>query len=260
METMERDVLTIDADLIRSRFTRALCSYDRNADAQHRISRKLAGLLPRYTGAHYQRILEIGCGTGGFTRCLKSCCNIQEWVLNDLCEACREKTADIFDGTTPAFIAGDAERISFPGSFDLIASASAFQWMRQPEQFLHNLAGILKPQGVLLFSTFAPNNLHEIKELTGNGLSYPSVEELHRWLSADYRLLHTEEEKIVLTFDNPLEVLRHMKATGVTATAEGCWTRSRQEEFCRRYRELFQTTHHKVTLTYRPVYLLAVKK
>ena len=76
---------------IITRFTRALDSYDRQAVAQQQISRRLTGLLSRYTAMHFQRVLEIGCGTGGFTRLLKESCIIDEWYLNDLCEGCREK-------------------------------------------------------------------------------------------------------------------------------------------------------------------------
>lgn len=46
----------IEAKQIHIRFTRALSSYDNHADAQHRISRKLASLLP------HQRIsVTNGC-------------------------------------------------------------------------------------------------------------------------------------------------------------------------------------------------------
>lgn len=251
---------TIEARRIQHLFTRALSSYDSNADAQHRISRKLADLLPRYIGTHYDSVLEIGCGTGGFTSCLKDRCNIATWTLNDLCEACREKVEMQFPDLRLRFIPGDAEQVSFPGKFDLIASASAFQWMKQPAPFLHKLSGLLMPKGTLLFSTFASGNLNEIKELTGKGLTYPTTCQLSEWLRTDFHLLHAEEEEIVLTFGNPLDVLRHLKATGVTATGNGNWTRGMQEEFCRRYTTLFSNNNKQVTLTYRPLYLLAVKK
>ena len=252
---------TIEAKRIHVRFTRALSTYDKHADAQYRISRKLASLLPHQANAHYRRMLEIGCGTGGFTGALKQQCRIDEWILNDLCEDCGEKIAPLFPGSPPRFIAGDAETLSFPGKFDLIASASAFQWLREPEAFFYKLSGLLVPQGVLLFSTFVPGNLYEIKELTGKGLVYPTSDVLAGWLSAaDLDLLHQEEETIILTFKTPLDVLRHLKATGVTATGNGRWTRSRQESFCRQYSEQFATTGDQVTLTYRPLYMLATKK
>lgn len=251
METVER-IITC--------FSRALNSYDRHADAQQQICRKLTDLLSASSGNHFRRVLEIGCGTGGFTRCLKERCVIDEWYLNDLCGSCYEKVARLFPGRQPLFIAGDAEATAFPGRFDLIASASAFQWIKAPEQFLHKLAGMLYPKGILLFNTFAPGNLHEIKQLTGKGLGYPSVSQLGEWLEESYHLLHFREETIVLTFDDPLDVLRHLKYTGVTATGDGRWTRGRQDVFCRSYRELFRTDNDRVTLTYRPLYVLAVKK
>lgn len=260
METMERNTKIIETARIRNRFTRALSTYDNQADAQHRICEKLAGILNRYIGTRYNRMLEIGCGTGSLTLCLKNRCSIGEWVLNDLCEACREPASKLFSGPPPVFISGDAEKAAFIGLFDLIASASAFQWMSEPELFLHKLAGLLTPKGTLLLSTFAPGNLYEIKELTGKGLHYPTSETLTEWLSSDFHILHTEEENIQLTFDTPMDVLQHLKATGVTATGSGRWTRGIQEDFIRRYSELFRTGDNQVTLTYRPLYLLAVKK
>lgn len=251
----------IETKQIHIRFTRALSSYDNHADAQHRISRKLASLLPHQANVRYKRMLEIGCGTGGFTEVLKQQCHIDEWILNDLCEDCQEKIEQLFPGSLPHFIAGDAETLSFPGKFDLIASASVFQWMKEPETFLHKLSGLLMQQGLLLFSTFVPGNLYEIKELTGKGLVYPTSDTLVGWLStADFNLLHQEEDTIVLTFKTPLDVLRHLKATGVTATGNGCWTKGRQESFCQQYAEQFTTTDGQVTLTYRPFYILATKK
>lgn len=251
----------IETKRIHTRFTRALSSYDHHADAQHRISQKLASLLIQLPDTHYRRMLEIGCGTGGFTRVLKQQCRIDEWILNDLCESCQGKIDRLFPNFPPRFIAGDAETLSFPGKFDLIASASVFQWMKEPETFLHKLSELLIPNGVLLFSTFAPGNLREIKELTGKGLDYPTSDRLAKWLSAaDLDLLHLEEETITLTFQTPLDVLRHLKATGVTATGNGHWTKGLQASFCRHYSEQFATPDGQVTLTYRPLYIVTIKK
>lgn len=251
METVER---------IITRFSRALDSYDQHADAQQQICRKLTGILSRHTDMHFRRALEIGCGTGGFTRLLKENCVIDEWFLNDLCEGCREKLGSIFPGQQPLFIGGNAEEIRFPGRFDLIASASAFQWMKEPAVFLQKLHAMLSPGGILLFNTFAPGNLYEVKQTTGNGLDYPSARQLSNWLERDFHLIYLREEEIILAFDTPMEVLRHLKNTGVTATGTGCWTRGRQEEFCRKYKALYALSPDQVKLTYRPLYVLAVKK
>ena len=208
------------------------------------------------TGIHQ----DTSPGAKQLFRLLKESCVIDEWYLNDICDGCREKVASLFPGQSPLFIAGNAEEIDFPGRFDLITSASAFQWMKEPVQFLHKLAGMLSPNGTLLFNSFAPGNLTEIKQLTGKGLTYPSGELLTEWLEEDFHLIHLREEEIILTFDTPLDVLRHLKHTGVTATGDGTWTRGKQTDFCRDYQELFHTNNNQVTLTYRPLYVLAVKK
>lgn len=251
MDTLER---------IITRFTRALDSYDAQALAQQQICRRLIALLHAYTDGHFHRALEIGCGTGGFTRLLEDSCNINEWCLNDLCEGCREKVMGLFSEQQPVFIAGNAETTEFPGLFNLIASASAFQWIQHPQGFLHRLSVKLSPGGMLLFNTFTPDNLREIRLLTGRGLNYPTIEQLTKWLRRDYHILHLEKEEISLSFNSPMDVLRHLKSTGVTATGGEHWTRRQQTDFCQRYADGFSTPDNKVTLTYCPLYIVAARK
>ena len=110
------------------------------------------------------------------------------------------------------------------------------------------------------YSELSPRPLEEIKELTGEGLTYPTAGQLREWLSTYFRIVHEEEGNIALTFQHPLEVLRHLKYTGVTANASSVWTRGKQERFCRDYQERFPSADGGVTLTYRPLYILVVKR
>lgn len=245
------------------RFSRALTTYNRYAEAQQIICRHLATLLTTYTDNRFGRVLEIGCGSGGFTKLLKAGCQIDEWVINDLCPDCAPVIRSLFpDASQPVdFRPGNAEKQFFSGKYHLIASASAFQWMDNLPLFFEKLVGHLTDGGYLLFNTFAPDNLTEIRQLTGQGLNYPSIDQLKAWLLPHFRLLHVEETTIRLTFPSPEDVLRHLKYTGVTATGNAQpWTRRIQSEFSRRYRDLFPAEPHQVTLTYRPIYLLGVKK
>lgn len=252
---------TIEQNRIRQRFSRALSTYREHAVAQQRISKYLASLLLVYTHASFKRVLEIGCGNGGFTRELKRYARIEKWEVNDLCGDCFPAIQSLFPNVSPTFWAGDAASLSFSGSYDLIASASAFQWMEDLPSFLRKLAVLLEPSGVLLFNTFTAGNLKEIKQLTGKGLVYPTQQQIRSWLEPSFEILHEEENSIPLSFPSPMDVLRHLKYTGVTATADGtAWTRGRQEAFCNRYRQLFATETKEVILTYQPLYVLAVKK
>lgn len=266
MERMERDNRLIDTGRVRKRFTRALDSYDCHAMAQQQITVRAADILKRHlyeqetTGIPLPaRCLEIGCGTGGFTRLLQHLLPQADWTLNDLCaESLPHASKHCI--LPPHLVSGDAEAVDMGTGYGLIASSSAFQWFHDPTGFTRKLAGMQKSKDTLLFSTFAPGNLQEVKEVTGKGLSYPSSGDWAKWLNKYYRLHLCTEEMIRLRFDSPKEVLLHLKYTGVTATGNTLWTRGMQNEFIQRYKELYSTGDKQVTLTYRPLYLLAVRR
>lgn len=245
----------VDSELVIKRFTSALPYYEKYAVAQHRIGERLADLLTATGRHHFEHVLEYGCGCGVYTRQLAQTVTVKQWTLNDLCPVCEE-----YIRVSPvSFYAGEAETMPHTDTYDLITSASAFQWFKDPESFIRTVAGLLRPDGIFLFNTFSPDNLPEIRTLTNRGLHYPSTEALMKWLGAVFSAVYKHEEQIVLTFDSPRDVLMHLKRTGVTATPrhEEVWTRSRLARFDEAYREQFSTSDGQVTLTYTPLYFLA---
>lgn len=241
---------------IRERFGRALGTYDRHAVAQRRIHARLGGMLASAGRTYFPRLLEIGCGTGGFTRALQAAVGAGEWLVNDLYETCPDPVQTVLTGQKWRYLGGDAEQIAFPGRFDLIVSASVLQWFAEPAAFVRRIAGRLNPGGLLLLNTFGPGNLAEIRQLTGHGLSYPDPGEVAEWVPCGCRVVGLETETFRLVFPGAMAVLRHLQHTGVTAAGSGVWTKGRLERFCRDYAARF-STQAGVTLTYQPIYLLA---
>ena len=90
--------------------------------------------------------------------------------------------------------------IDFPGETDLITSCSTLQWFNDPGAFFTRCHQALVADGLLAFSTFGATNMHEIRQLTGHGLDYLSVEELQALLSPHFDILHAEEEVVTLPF------------------------------------------------------------
>ncbi len=259
---METTYGIIPRERIRQRFTQALASYDEEAVAQQHVCRRLAGYLRDAGRTTYERILETGCGTGALTAQLVDLTGNRgaEWVLNDLCPDCREPVSVRLRDENWTYLPGDAETLAFPGTFDLVASASVIQWFRHPAAFIARMTGLLRPGGVLLLNTFGKENLREIQALTGNGLPYPAVSEVGEWAQrAGLETVRLEEETLSLRFASPAGVLRHLKRTGVTGTGSGRFTRGQMERFCREYAGRY-ACGNEVVLTYQPVYLLAVKK
>lgn len=244
------------------RFTRAQQTYDREAYAQQEICLRMAEWLAPYVRERdrFTSALEIGCGTGGFTKYLLSLLPCTCWTLNDLCEVNAQETLRLYGGKECKLCVGDAEEIEWKGRYQLIASASTVQWFRRPWLWGKQMADLQDSGDLLCFTSFLPGTLTEIRTLTGKGLDYPTEEDWLGWLGNSYHPLFTRSEQICLYFESPLAVLRHLKETGVTATGGEFWTRSRLATFERMYRERYQTEDGKVSLTYLPVYFLLEKK
>ena len=101
---------------------------------------------------------------------------------------------------------------------------------------------------------FGEDNLKEIRQMTNVGLSYPNLSQWQNWLANDFDLLWCEDFNVILEFDTPLDVLKHLKYTGVTATNQKNWTRKNLNKFIDDYLQAFRLPSGKVRLTYHPLF------
>ncbi|WP_165087920.1 methyltransferase domain-containing protein [Neisseria yangbaofengii] len=249
-----------DKQRIAARFAAATPHYDRHAEAQKIIHGELDKWLTLYAPEHVAQILEIGCGTGLFSRLLAQRFPQAKLVLNDLDAACAPDGQHNRPSETE-YRFGDAEAIDLGSGYGIIASASALQWLAQPAVFVQRAAHMLVSDGLLLFNTFTPDNLHPIRTLTGSGLHYPTAAEWAAWLQRDYDILALEQRTVTLAFDTPRDALRHLQYTGVTAANTGfVWTKQRLQTFETQYRTRHALPDGRVGLDYTPLYIAAVKK
>lgn len=248
------------ADII-CRFKRSVESYDENAVVQKQIVSKLYRLIQRYVQPYPTKILEIGCGTGLLTSVLLNNFSVHELFINDLVpEMCR-RAADKCNIPNTCCIVGDIESVSLGGQYEMIVSSSTFQWFSQPRNTLQKLSGHIKTNGFLAFNTFGQDNLKELRQVSGQGLSYLSTGQWREILSSYFDILCMEEDSHTLYFDSPLDVLRHVKNTGVNATAvPQIWTKGQIEQFSRKYSSLWKIDGKGYPLTYHPVYWICRKK
>ncbi|WP_455672476.1 malonyl-ACP O-methyltransferase BioC [Phocaeicola sp.] len=249
----------INKQLIAHRFSRAVESYNREAVAQKQIAHRMNDMLAHYLPERPKRVLEIGSGTGFLTRCLMDTLHPEKLILNDICREMGTCFTDLLVNKQVTFVPGDAEKLSFPSGQDLIVSCSAIQWFISPGQFFERCNALLSGRGYFAFTTFGKENLKEVATVTGNGLHYHSLKELEQALQLHYDIVTASEEQIQLTFDTPLQVLYHLKHTGVTAVRQQAWTKGDLQHFCDQYARLFGNGKS-VTLTYHPIYIIAKKK
>ena len=160
-------------------------------------------------------VLELGCGSGMLSSLLQ---NRFQRIIGYLmiCAMCRPNW--LKNCRNPLIFIAAMPNISFLQQFDLIASASAVQWFHQPDAFIAHCKTGLKTNGLLAVATFGEDNLKEVRQITNIGLNYPTLSQWQTWLAKDFELLWCEDFKVILDFDTPLDVLKHLKYTGVTAT------------------------------------------
>ena len=178
-------VMNIDKAEVACRFGRSIESYEEHAAVQREIAAHLAELAAAYVTQPPRKILEVGCGTGLLTeRILQLWAGSELWV-NDLVEGMCAKAAARCCVPAARCLVGDIESLPLPSAFDLLISASVFQWLARPAETFARLAACLQPGGWLAFSTFGEDNCHELREVASTGLAYPSADELRATLAFD---------------------------------------------------------------------------
>lgn len=251
--------MQIDKEQIRRRFERAAATYDRQALVQQRVAARLLALLSSHGGSGPDRVLEIGCCTGLLTRMvLDRYATITEMVVNDLVDSFRDRVAERCNRhrTRISFLAGDIERITIPGRFDLIVSSSTFHWFHDLAGTLARLRRHLQEDGCLAFTMYGPDNLREIRQLTGIGLDYPNLDTLQTMVDRHFTVLASEDRLETLFFADAGSALHHLRQTGVNIPTGLPINRGWLDRLTREYEALFRDARG-VRLSYHPMFVVA---
>lgn len=253
---------TINTDRVARAFHRNHATYDQHAIVQREMARALIAPLRDLCPHRLGQVLELGCGTGLVTRELAEAFDLGACTVNDLVPDLAESAADLLrrGGAGPvACLPGDIEAITeFPAAQSLIVSGATFQWLRDIARFLLRITAHLRPGGLLAFSTFGPENLRELRNATGIGLPYPPLDSLRAILAGSKEVLVAREWRTTLRFDSALDVLRHLRKTGVNGLAECRWTPRQLNRFCAEF-ERSHPFDGGVALTYHPIVIIARK-
>ena len=240
-----------DPKTIKKYFKKSIDKYSENAVVQKLTAEKMSTLLDN---KYFDRILEIGAGTGFLTEQLSKQVTFNEYYANDLVEKSEKFVKNYIPDIK--FFCGDFRRINFNQKFDLITSNAVFQWFENLEKVFDYCKNLLKPDGTLIFSTFSPENFKEFKDISGLGLEYKSFKEITQLLAKDFEILKTEQFEQILTFDNPLKILAHMKNTGVNSLSDKAWGILKIKNFCNEYSKKYPD----LRLTYSPIIIMAKLK
>ncbi len=163
------DEYLIDKQRMRLAFSRAALNYDEAAVLQREVCERMLERLD-YIKIKPARILDAGSGTGWGTRQLQKKYPAAQLISLDIAigmlKAARSHTAwwKKLSGGAP-MICGDIEALPVAGnSVEMIWSNLALQWCNDLPQALLGLHKLLKVDGLLMFSTFGPDTLKELRQ------------------------------------------------------------------------------------------------
>lgn len=150
-----------DKRQVAASFSKAAASYDSVAELQRAVGHHLLAQLPNeLSPAHW---LDIGCGTGYFTRALGERFASAQGMALDIAEGMLQHARPL--GGATHFIAGDAERLPVrDASRDLLFSSLAVQWCGDFAAVLSEARRVLRPGGVLAFSSLCVGTLQELRD------------------------------------------------------------------------------------------------
>lgn len=150
-----------DKRQVAASFSRAAGSYDSVADLQRAVGGELLARLP--AGLNPERWLDLGCGTGYFSRALAERFAGSEGVALDIAEGMLRHARPL--GGAEHFVAGDAERLPLrDGSCQLVFSSLAVQWCADFAAVLSEARRVLQPGGVFAFASLCVGTLYELRD------------------------------------------------------------------------------------------------
>ncbi len=214
---------------VRRAFDRAANSYDDAAVLQKEVCSRLLEKL-EYIKLSPQMILDAGVGTGEAVAPLMKRFKKSRMVALDLSERMLAKAQN--HGSLlrkPQLVCADLEQLPFSeNSFDLIFSSLTLQWCNDLPAAMKDLLRVLKPGGLLMFTTFGPDTLKELRACwhqIDDAVHVNQFTDMHDvgdgLLQAGFADPVMEAETITVNYESVDKLMADLRAIGANATAEG---------------------------------------
>lgn len=206
---------------VRRSFGRAAHTYDGLAGLQRDVADDLLRKLPA-PGHWIMTVVDVGCGTGYCTEQLAARVHCESIVALDIAPEMLGMARRRISSAFVRYICGDAECLPLAtSSADLVVSNLALQWCCDPEVVFREFSRVLKPGGTLLFSTFGPATLWEMRQAWQAADDYSHVNEFFspRDISVAMNAagmggIAVTAERRVATYPDVVALMRELKGIG----------------------------------------------
>jgi malonyl-CoA O-methyltransferase len=230
-----------DARHVRRAFSRASASYADAARLQHEIEARLLESLDYYAEGRDADartpsvVVDLGCGPGSAARAMQ-----QRWpkarvLALDLALPMLQRQTDAgalsrtlarvgLGARTPERLCADARALPLADhTVDLLFSNLCLQWVEDLPAVFAGFRRVLKPNGMLVVSTFGPDTLYELRTAFAAADAVPHVSPFasiaqfgDALIAAGFRNPVLDRDDMVTRYDDLPALMRELRAIGAT--------------------------------------------
>jgi malonyl-CoA O-methyltransferase len=230
----------LDKAKIRQSFAAASLTYDGVAELQRTVGKALLAACD--AESLVGTLVDLGCGTGFLTAKLLSeqvgyasrtmilaeengtrCVPYRSVIALDIALPMLQVTrTKLADAPNVGYLCADAEQLPLAEQVvNGVFSNLALQWCVNLEAVFTDIKRVLKPGGRLVFSTFGPQTLQELKSAWAEVDAYKHVNEFYseqqliRFLRlAGYTEIKITSKRYVSNYGSVLELMKELKQIG----------------------------------------------
>ena len=214
----------LDKTAVKNSFNRYASEYDHTAILQAEVQSRLLERLD-YIKLQPKTIVDLGCGPGQAIKPLLKRYKKSTVIGFDMAHAMlreAKKKYGLFD--RKCLINADMDQLPLADdSVDLIFSSLAMQWSNDLLETFKGFKRVGREGGLLMFTTFGVNTLHELRESWQMVDDRPRVHhfiDMHdvgdMMLAAGLSQPVLDMDRITLEYDHFRDLLKDLKAIGAT--------------------------------------------
>ena len=275
---------------VRQSFEHAAARYDEVAVLQRVIGDQLVERLSEVRITP-ERVLDVGAGTGSGTvalaqrypRALIAALDVApamlqqarrrafgwgERFLGGAGDGLARRLVGVLRRSSrgQCFVCADAEALPIAtGSMDLVHSNLTLQWCPAFDQTMEELRRVLRPEGLLVFTTFGPDTLQELRtawRTVDNHSHVNAFLDMHdvgdALARAGFGGIVMDVEHMTLTYPDVAGLMRDLKVLGAhnvtQGRARGLTGRGRLQQLTAAYETFRQAEDGRLPATYEIIY------
>ena len=217
----------IDTPRLRRAFGRAADGYERVAALQREVASRLLEQLDAIGKRPPACVLDLGCGPGGAAQTIHKQWPKAQVLAVDFALPMLRRIGVRNEWWRPTRryvqpICADVAALPFADeSADLLFSSLCLQWVADLPRTLAGFRRVLRPGGLLLFSTFGPDTLGELRDAfkladAGDPVTpFAHIQQIGDALqSAGFRDPVLHRDRFTLTYPDVSALMRELRALG----------------------------------------------